>query len=208
MEEYLTVDREAMAEFEVKKSRFLCYAKPTVTEEEASAFIEKVRSKHWDARHGVPVYILEGGRVQRYSDDGEPQGTAGVPALDVLKKEGVTDCTVVIIRYFGGVLLGTGGLVRAYSHGASLALQAAEIVRMVPYSLLSFSCSYSFYGKVPAILAEYEGITVDTEFGSDVKLSVSVPSEKADTFIASMINSSSGTVVPKVTGEEYRKCRI
>lgn len=208
MEEYLTVDREASTEFEVKRSRFICYAKPTVTEEEAAAFIEEIRTKHWDAKHNVPVYILDRGRVQRYSDDGEPQGTAGVPALDVLKKEGVTDCTVVITRYFGGILLGTGGLVRAYSHGASLALQAAEIVRMVPYTVLSFSCDYSFYGRVPSLLSESEGITLDTVFGEAVEIKVSVPSSGVPGFISDIRNASSGAVIPEVLGEEYRKCRI
>ena len=208
MEEYLTIDREASAEFEVKRSRFICYAKPTVTEEEANAFIEEIRTKHWDARHNVPVYVLDKGRIQRYSDDGEPQGTAGVPALDVLKKEGVTDCTVVITRYFGGILLGTGGLVRAYSHGASLALQTAEIVKMVPYTLMKFSCDYSFYGRVPSLISESKGVIVDTEFGSDVKIFVSVPTLLLDRFILDLTNASSGNVLPKTIGEEYRKCRI
>ena len=131
MESYRTVRNEGCGEYEVKRSRFLCYAAPVRSQDEAAAFIAASKQKHWDARHNCSAYILREGGVKRFSDDGEPQGTAGMPILDVLEKSEVTDVCVVITRYFGGILLGAGGLVRAYSHSAALALEAGEIITMV-----------------------------------------------------------------------------
>ncbi|HBN81058.1 MAG TPA: YigZ family protein, partial [Ruminococcaceae bacterium] len=120
---YLTVRREASAEFTERRSRFIGCAKPVGTEKDALSFLNTIRSKHWDASHNVYAYALRSGQLRRYSDDGEPQGTAGIPVLDVLVKSGLVDTAVVVTRYFGGVLLGAGGLVRAYSHAASLAVR-------------------------------------------------------------------------------------
>ena len=117
MSEYLTLKQEASDEFYEKRSRFIGYAKPVTTLEQATEFINTIRQKHWDATHNVYAYVLRDGQQRRYSDDGEPSGTAGVPVLDVLLKGNITDCCVVATRYFGGVLLGAGGLVRAYSQG-------------------------------------------------------------------------------------------
>ena len=126
MKDYITLNQRAQDEFVERKSRFIGTATPVSTQEEAIAFIDEMRSKYWDATHNVYAYILRDG-TKRYSDDGEPQGTAGVPVLDVLQKEGLTDLCVVVTRYFGGILLGAGGLVRAYSHGAKIAVDAAGI---------------------------------------------------------------------------------
>ncbi len=126
MADYKTVRAAASGELTEKRSRFIGYCKPVSTEEEATAFIASIRSRHWDARHNVYAYSLREGNLRRYSDDGEPSGTAGMPVLDVLQKSGVTDVCVVVTRYFGGVLLGTGGLVRAYSQAARLGLNAAQ----------------------------------------------------------------------------------
>ncbi len=128
MADYKTVRAAASGELTEKRSRFIGYCKPVSTEEEATAFIASIRSRHWDARHNVYAYSLREGNLRRYSDDGEPSGTAGMPVLDVLQKSGVTDVCVVVTRYFGGVLLGTGGLVRAYSQAARLGLNAAQVV--------------------------------------------------------------------------------
>ena len=130
MSDYLTLRKESSDEFIEKRSRFIGYAKPVTTQEEAMDFINAIRAKHWDATHNVYAYVLRDGQSRRYSDDGEPSGTAGVPVLDVLLKENITDCVVVATRYFGGVLLGAGGLVRAYSHTSKIAVEAAGIMKM------------------------------------------------------------------------------
>ena len=128
--EYVTVEREAADEFIEKKSRFIGSCRPVQTEEEALDFIAKLKSQYWDASHNVYAYILREGNIARFSDDGEPQGTAGIPVIDTLKKAGVVDAVVVATRYFGGILLGGGGLIRAYSHTASIALAAAHKITM------------------------------------------------------------------------------
>ena len=132
MKEYRTVSQEAKEEFTEKRSRFIGWIKPVKTEEEAIEYINAIKSQHWDAKHNVYAYSLREGQISRYSDDGEPQGTAGVPVLEVLTHSGVTDAVIVVTRYFGGILLGTGGLVRAYSHAASIALKSAGVVIMRP----------------------------------------------------------------------------
>ena len=124
--QYRTIRAAASAEFVEKRSRFIGYISPVTTQEDAAAFIDSIRSKHWDATHNVPAYIIREGNICRFSDDGEPQGTAGMPALNVLQKEGLTDCVLVVTRYFGGILLGGGGLVRAYSHAAKIAVDAGH----------------------------------------------------------------------------------
>ncbi len=124
--EYITIKEFATDDFVEKKSRFIGYIMPVKTEQEATDFITKISKKHHDATHNVYAYILRDGQVKRYSDNGEPQGTAGIPVLDVLQKEGLVDICIVVTRYFGGVMLGAGGLVRAYSHCASIAVRAAQ----------------------------------------------------------------------------------
>ncbi|MBQ9066478.1 MAG: YigZ family protein, partial [Clostridia bacterium] len=152
MESYQTVRQEAAGFYEVKRSKFHCYACPVTTQEEAQAFVQKIRAKHWDARHNVPAYVLRDGNLQHFSDDGEPSGTAGRPILDVILGHDVTDVVVVITRYFGGVLLGTGGLVRAYSHSAELALEAAGILTMAKMARCSLNVDYGLYGRLPALV--------------------------------------------------------
>jgi uncharacterized YigZ family protein len=130
------------------------------TEEEAVAFIAEIRSKHWDARHNVYAYSLRKGNLSRYSDDGEPSGTAGLPVLDVITKNGVTDVCVVVTRYFGGVLLGKGGLVRAYAQGAKLALAAGGVITMQSCRLCSLCCNYNQYGKVSATVMRQAALSM------------------------------------------------
>ena len=125
-EEYRTLHSSSQDEFTEKRSRFIGYACPVTTEDEALAFIAKIKKQHWDAKHNVYAYVLRDWQIRRYSDDGEPQGTAGIPVLDVLIKGDVTDAVIVVTRYFGGILLGGGGLVRAYGHAASIAVRAAS----------------------------------------------------------------------------------
>ena len=133
-EKYTTVSVEGHAEFEEKRSVFIGHAIHIDSEEEAQTFIKEIKKKYSDATHNCWAYILNDGIIARYSDDGEPQGSAGVPVLDTLKKSGVSDAVIVVTRYFGGILLGAGGLVRAYSHTAKLAIEAAGIVTFEKYT--------------------------------------------------------------------------
>lgn len=206
MAQYKTVLREAEDAFTEKRSRFIGYAKPVQTEEEALAFISEKKSKHWDASHNVYAYILRNG-VMRYSDDGEPQGTAGIPVLDVLRKSGVTDVVVVATRYFGGILLGGGGLVRAYSHTTSVALQAAGIVTMRECVMLALSCDYGQYGRVAALVPECGGVTDDTLFEERVTLHFHMAPELLGDFAKRLADATNGQVAIEETGKKYFEFR-
>lgn len=199
MDAYKTVRREGCGEYEVKRSRFLCYVCPVTTQEEAQGFIASVKQKHWDARHNCSAYILREGGVKRFSDDGEPQGTAGMPILDVLEKSGVTDVCVVITRYFGGILLGAGGLVRAYSHSATLALEAGEIITMTPCVACTLTCDYTLYGRIPALIAAHGGQDRGAEFTDAVTVSFLLPEDALDAFQTQLTEYSSGGCRAEVT---------
>lgn len=173
---YTTLAGEGEAEFTEKKSVFIGHAAPVRSEEEAQAFVKKYRNQYMDARHNVWAYLMNGEIVARYSDDGEPQGTAGVPVLDTIRKSGVTDAAVVVTRYFGGILLGAGGLVRAYSHTARLALEAAKIITYEQYDVLELNCSYSDYQRYSAELPRFGAVIDDTVFTDRVTLSFAVKS--------------------------------
>lgn len=202
MTEYKTLQRAAEAVFVEKKSRFIGAAAPVQTVEEAQAFLQDIRRRHFDARHHVSAYVLRGG-VQHCSDDGEPQGTAGVPTLNVLLKAGLSDAVVVVTRYFGGVLLGTGGLVRAYSHTAALAVEAAGIAVMRPCLTLSLRCTYAQYGRVAALLPEMGAFLDGEDFSDAVEISFHLPGEKRDALQKALADATSGQVVPRVLGEAY-----
>ena len=165
---YTTLMGEGTDEFEEKRSVFICHAKHIKTAEEAEEFIKAKKKEYNDATHNCWAYLLDGGMVQRYSDDGEPQGTAGMPILDTIRKSGVVDAVVVVTRYFGGILLGAGGLVRAYSHGSKVALDAAGIVTYEKYSVLMLECTYSDYQKYNVLLPQYGAIIDDTSFTDKV----------------------------------------
>lgn len=190
--DYSTVRDFAEASFIEKKSEFIGYISPVATNEEAVEFIEKIRSMHRKATHNVYAYILREGNITRYSDDGEPQGTAGVPVLDVLRKEGLTDVCCVVTRYFGGILLGGGGLVRAYSHSAKIAVDAAERMIMCSCYPIKITVDYDLYGKINNILPDFEIKLADTEFGSDVTLSVLAKKDFADKFRDKIIDITNG----------------
>ena len=176
-EGYRTVEKEAADEFVERRSRFIGYCCPVQSEEEAAAFVEKIRKRHWDATHNVYAYVLREGNVRRYSDDGEPQGTAGIPVLDVLQKEEIVDCVVVVTRYFGGILLGGGGLVRAYSHAARIGLDAAGRLDMKLCVLGRLTCTYSQYGKVQAMLPSCGGVMEDAVFEDKVTVVFHLPAD-------------------------------
>lgn len=200
---YKTVHGAGCDSFTEKRSQFLGYVRPVQSAQEATDFIEEIRKKHWDAKHNVFAYILRDGGVKRYSDDGEPQGTAGVPVLDVLEKEKLFDVAVVVTRYFGGVLLGTGGLVRAYSHAAKLAVLAGGIVTMRPCSILKVETDYAFYQRLLTILPDY-GATVQTsDFSDKVTLSFSVASEKETALCEKIFDASDGRIRAQKIGENF-----
>lgn len=203
MPSYQTVDKFAFDEFVEKRSRFIGYAKPVKTPDEANAFIEEIKAKHWDAKHNVYAYILRDGNRERYSDDGEPQGTAGVPTLDVLKKSGVTDVVVVVTRYFGGILLGGGGLVRAYSHAASIALAAAGIVTMRSYNLCHINMDYNLYGKFENLVKECGGNVLDSNFSDNVEINFQIPDEEMASFDVKLKDLSLGKASFDIVEEHH-----
>ncbi|MBQ3151667.1 MAG: YigZ family protein [Clostridia bacterium] len=203
MEEYRTIRQASSDEFVEKKSRFIGYICPVTTQEEALDFIQKIKSKHWDATHNVYAYVLRDGQTRRYSDDGEPQGTAGIPVLDVLLKENLVDCAVVVTRYFGGIMLGAGGLVRAYSHGSKIAVDAGGIVTMCLCDLLTVSCDYNFYGRLSSLIPEMGGIIEDTRFTDVVEVDFRIPSKLTSALDEKLFDVSLGKYRCKKTGEIF-----
>lgn len=194
MTEYITVNQYGCDEFVEKRSRFIGYCKPVKTQDEAVEFINEIRSKHWDATHNVYAYVLSEGQIMRYSDDGEPQGTAGVPVLDVIKKMGVTNIVVVVTRYFGGVMLGAGGLVRAYSHGASIAVAAGKPITMQLCHRCTVSCSYNQYGKVSAVVPASGGVVDDSQFGEGVDILFHIPEDNLQRLNKELADATSGEI--------------
>lgn len=205
MQEYKTVEKEASDFFIEKKSKFIGYAKPVKTQEDALEFISKIKSKHWDATHNVYAYVLRENNIQRYSDDGEPSGTAGVPVLDVMLKESLVDVCVVATRYFGGTLLGAGGLVRAYSHTSKIALEAAGIITMAQCSIMSAEVDYSFYDRLNILLSDFSAVILDTSFSDKVCVEFSVKENIVDLLNAKLIDVSNGKYISKFLRNEFSK---
>ena len=203
MNEYRTLKSEASDAFVERKSRFIGYAKPVCTQQEAVDFIEAIKSRHWDATHNVYAYALREGQIRRYSDDGEPQGTAGIPALNVLLQEGLTDCVVVCTRYFGGILLGTGGLVRAYGNTAKIAVEKAGIVTMSLCAAGELVCDYTLYGKLQPLLLREGAVLRDTIFEGAVTRRFAIPCEHVDRLNAQVVDASFGKCSCRKTGEAY-----
>ena len=193
MKEYLVPTGDGEAQFIERRSRFIGHIFLTETEEEALARLKQMREQYWDATHNVYAYIIRDGAT-RFSDDGEPGGTAGMPIYDVLSKNGITDVVCVVTRYFGGILLGTGGLVHAYSKGASMALANAEIVNMEVADSLKISCDYTMYGIVNSVLPEFESIIRDTEFTDSVCIYADVKTELTESLTAKLIDRCNGKV--------------
>ena len=200
--EYKTVEGYAAPEFVERRSRFIGYIKPVTTEEQALEFINSIRSKHWDATHNVYAYVLRERNTCRYSDDNEPQGTAGMPVLDVIRKSGLTDVCIVVTRYFGGILLGGGGLVRAYSHSASLATEAAGVIYMRGCAICSLDCTYNQYGKLQSLIPEMGGIVDNADFADKVNISFHIPSEDLQGLRKKVTDATSGTV--EIISEEEK----
>ncbi|MBR2743177.1 MAG: YigZ family protein [Clostridia bacterium] len=201
--EYKTVKSEATGEFIEKRSRFLCHVKPVSTSEEAVAFINEKKSKYWDATHNVYAYILREGGIMRYSDDGEPQGTAGQPALEVLRREELYDLVVVITRYFGGIMLGAGGLVRAYARGAKEAVAAGGIALMCLCDECELTVGYAQYEQTKNLLSDMGAVVTDTGYADNVKISFYIKKSDTEKFAAALTEQTNGTAAPKVLGERF-----
>ena len=200
--EYVTLSAEAEVSFIEKKSEFIGHAAPVKTEEEAMEYINKIRKRYGDATHNCYAYMLANGSA-RYSDDGEPQGTAGVPILSVIQKGGFTDAVIVVTRYFGGILLGAGGLVRAYGASARDAVAAARIVTYAEYTEFSVNCSYSDYQKLIPIVAKL-GVKEDgSDFTDTVTMRLAAKPDVFKDFSEKVSEIGSGRITLNVTGRRF-----
>ena len=203
MNGYKTVERESCEEYIEKKSRFIGYVCPVKTEEEALLFVNSIKKKHSDARHNVYAYVVRDNNIQRYSDDGEPQGTAGIPVLDTIRKQNLTDVAIVVTRYFGGILLGGGGLVRAYGHTASIAIKEANPVEMLYSVIYRVKVSYTLWGKVEYEMRKMDLSPYDTVYESDVYFSVAVLAEDAEKFEKNLTEATGGGAEFSKFDEKY-----
>lgn len=192
--EYKTIAGRCEARFIEKKSEFIGYLAPVLTEEDAVKFVAEIRALHPKARHNCYAYILRENNTARHSDDGEPQGTAGAPIFEVLRKEGLTDVACVVTRYFGGILLGAGGLTRAYAKAAKDAVSAAQIKLPAEAILLEISLDYSLYGRLAAIFAEFGAKVHSEDFSEQVKTAVHVRTELCEELKNRLVDACSGKV--------------
>ena len=193
-QEFFIPAGNGVSEFTEKRSRFIGYLFHVTEEKEALAQIAAVKSKHYDAKHNVYAYLIRETGAMRYSDDGEPQGTAGMPVLEVLRREGLTDVCCVVTRYFGGVLLGAGGLTRAYARAAKDVVAATGIHVMRPFQTLFVTCPYPLFERVKRSLSGAGGILSDAQYGADIQLTLLLPLETGDAFSASLTELSSGSI--------------
>lgn len=201
---YKTIYEYGEAEIIINKSKFIGYAMPIETEEEALEFIEKIKTKHRDATHNVYAYVLgKDSNTQRFSDDGEPSGTAGIPALEVIKKEDLRNVVVVVTRYFGGVKLGGGGLIRAYTKGAKIGLEAGSIIDMVLHQKIKIRMDYTLYGKVENYLINEEYIVDETIFDDAVNTFVYIEDHKVEEFYTIIADLTNGNGILENLEEEY-----
>lgn len=203
MTEYCIPTAPGEASFVEKRSEFLGHVRPVESEDEARAFIAEMKKKYYDARHNCWCYIIKDG-AERYSDDGEPQGTAGIPMLEVFRREGVCNVVCVVTRYFGGILLGAGGLLRAYTKSAKDALDAAGISVVRRWVETELDCSYAAAEKLKQEIAAYGGIIAGLDYGAAVTIRAYVPEELAEGFKAKIFDVSAGSVTVRVTGEDFR----
>ena len=192
--EYKTIARRCEARFIEKKSEFIGYLCPVQTEEQAVAFIEEIRAMHRKATHNCYAYILRENNAARHSDDGEPGGTAGVPIYEVLRKEGLTDVCCVVTRYFGGVLLGAGGLVRAYTKGAKDAVDAAQIKCMAEAVKLAVTVDYGLYGRLAQVFADFDARVEDERFADNVRIVLHIRAENSQKLTDKLVDVCNGAV--------------
>ena len=203
MDEYLVPTQYGEDEFVEKKSRFIGRVWPVATEEEALAKIQEMKKQHYDATHNCWAYVIRDGAM-RFSDDGEPGGTAGNPMMQVLQRENLYNVVCVVTRYFGGVLLGAGGLVRAYTKGARIAIDAAGKSMKRVWTVLYVPCPYTYYERVKLEIEAFGGILRNTEFGAEVDLEILLPEAQVAPFLEKITDMTAGTVEGMETGQEYR----
>lgn len=201
---YRTVNSHGMDEVIINKSRFIGYSCPVETEEEALSFIEEIKTKHRDATHNVHAYVLgEESNVQRFSDDGEPSGTAGIPALEVIKKENLRNVCVVVTRYFGGIKLGGGGLIRAYTKGAKIGLDAGIIVDMTLHRMLKIRLPYTQLGKLENFLGNNGYKAENMVYGEDVEIFIYIDKSRLEIFKKDIMDLTSGTALISEEDEKH-----
>ncbi len=200
MERYVTVLGESVAEYTEKRSRFIATVRHCETEADALAFIDEMKSKYWDARHNVYAYSVGG--HGRFSDDGEPHGTAGKPVYDVITGDGITNLAVVVTRYFGGVLLGTGGLVRAYSKATKDAMLSAQKAEMIPCTLFGTVCEYTDHNKLLNIIETAGGVIENTEFTDKVKIEYSLRDGDCEDYLKKLSESFSARLTAEEIGQK------
>ncbi len=203
MTEYYVPTGAGESEYVEKRSRFLGHVRPVRSEDEARAFVAEMKKKYYDARHNCWCYLLKDG-PERYSDDGEPQGTAGIPMLEVFRREGVTNLVCVVTRYFGGVLLGAGGLFRAYTKSAKDALDAAGRSVVRRWVQLEIPCSYAALERYKQEIAAFDGAVAGMDYGAGVSIRALLPEERSEAFRARILDLSGGAVEPAVTGESLQ----
>ena len=203
MKPYLVPTKDADAEFVERRSRFIGHIFRTETEEEALACLKRMRENYWDATHNVYAYIIRDGAT-RFSDDGEPGGTAGMPVLQVLQREEIFNVTCVVTRYFGGILLGAGGLVRAYAHSAKIALDAAGRSVKQVWTKVYLPCPYSWFERIKLEVAAFGGVIENTDFGADVSFYLLLPEAQVQPFLDRVLDASAGTIEGLTGDNVYR----
>jgi len=203
LDEYLVPSGYGEDEFIEKKSRFIGRVWCVETEEEAISRIQEMKKQHYDATHNCWAYVIRDGAM-RFSDDGEPGGTAGNPMMQVLQRENLYNVVCVVTRYFGGVLLGAGGLVRAYTKGAKIAIDAAGKSMKRVWSVLYVPCPYTFYERVKLEIEAFGGILRDTQFGAEVELEILIAESQVQAFLERLTDMTAGTVEGMETAREYR----
>ena len=201
---FKTLRQAASDEFIVNKSRFIGYASPVSTEEEALAFLQSIRLKHKDASHHCYAYVIgQNAGIMRYSDDGEPGGTAGMPIMEVIKAQGLVNCCVVVTRYFGGVLLGAGGLVRAYTQGCVIALKAAQVIVMEPSQRYLCEVAYPLWDRVQHCFKALPVQLISSEFTTAVTFSLLVREKDAEMVLAELTRVTDGRIEALLEEESY-----
>lgn len=203
MNQYKSALKYSKTEYIVEKSKFIAHVKPIATEEEAIVFIEGIKKEHRKANHNVPVYSIKD-KVQKYSDDGEPSKTAGFPVLEMLKKENITNVAIVVTRYFGGIKLGKGGLIRAYTKSAKLGLETSEMIEYIEVTKVALIYEYTLHGKIENFILKKSDVhEINTEFLENIRKEVYVPSEKAENFEKSLIELTNSMIIIEEIDSEF-----
>lgn len=203
--EYLTIKNPAKYEFTVKRSKFIGHAKPVSNEQEALEFIENIKTKHRDAKHNVFAYVLKNGNISRYSDDAEPSGTAGKMALEAIAKSNLFDIAIVVTRYFGGILLGTGGLSRAYFKAAKEAINLAGSAKITLCTQVKITCNYTAYDKILNLALKFGAIVNEKDFANEINFKISIPNKNLESFKKRFLDSFHSAGKIKIIGEDWEK---